>query len=158
MRLLYWKTTGSLAALFLFASVFLLTLTGCGGTGSDVVTDNGPFVSSPGITRVGTPTVGGGQTYLFHTEILFNDPADSANPPAVDILNPSGQSLIGGKQKLQQVLTANGQPNSDPNGWTYQFTLAQTMIVPAVNVAITAQDTSARKGNTPFTAANLKLP
>ena len=156
MRLFYQNTTGAFAAFFLLASVFLMT--GCGGTGSDVVTDNGPFVSSPGITRVGMPAISVGQAFLFHTEIIFNDPADSANPPTVDILNPSGQSLIGGKQKLQQVLTASGQPNPDPNGWTYQFTLAPTVIVPAVNVVVTAQDTSARKGNTPFTAANVKLP
>ncbi len=158
MRLLLTNITGSFAAFFLLVGVCLLALTGCSDSSSNFDTSNGPFVTSSTITRVGTPTVGGGQTFLYHADIAFNDPYDPANPPAVDIFNPSGQSLIGGRQKLQQVTTPNGQVNSDPNGWTYQFTLAQTAIVPTVNTVLYAQDTSARKGNTPFTAANVTLP
>lgn len=138
--------------------VCLLTLAGCSDGTSDLVTSDGPFASGSGITRVGTPTVGGGETFLFHTEIIFSTALDTANPPTVDILNAAGTSLTGGKQKLQQVLAPSGTPNADPNGWTYQFTLAPSAIVSAVSTIVYAQDTDAKKGNTPFTTANVKLP
>jgi hypothetical protein len=125
---------------------------GCGG---GTLTLSGPVVSAPMITTAPTPMTAAGGTAAVRVTITSASLLNLAtSPPAVDVTDTSGASLLGGRQPLVSL-------NSDPTAWAFQFSVPSNVggAVPKVyRITIYAQSIGGATGNTPFFAGAVTVP